>query len=115
MSTGKQVTLNYYGLATITRVAGGFRVVADGGASANFRLIDGDIVVDSYENCSHGYMHAALASAWSAKNYVAPASAPVTVSIPMSREAQLAYDAGMSDLIQQGVDRQLRATAFGAR
>jgi len=114
MSTGstatpsKQVTLNHFGPATITKVAGGFRVVADGGASADFTCDRGDVTVTNCVNCGEGFMRSALASAWSKANYVAPASAPapVTVTIPLSRKGQREYDEAMA-AEQDGMNRRI--------
>ena len=100
MSTGnttpsKRVTLKRYGPATITRVDGGFRVTADGGATADFQVDRGDIIITACNNCNHGYMQADLALAWSTKNRPVVPDAPMSVTIPMSRRGQLERDAAM--------------------
>ena len=100
MSTGnttpsKRVTLKRYGPATIAKVAGGFRVVADGGATADFQVDRGDIIITACNNCNHGYMQADLALAWSTKNRPVVPDAPMSVTIPMSRRGQLERDAAM--------------------
>jgi hypothetical protein len=111
MSTGnpansKRVTLKRYGPATITKVAGGFRVAADSGATADFQVDRGDIVVTSCDRCNHGYMQADLSAAWSAKNRPVPPDAPMSVTIPLSRAGQRAFDEGMS-AEQDGMNRRL--------
>ena len=100
MATGnttpsKRVTLKRYGPATIAKVDGGFRVTADGGATADFQVDRGDIIITACNNCNHGYMQADLALAWSTKNRPVVPDAPMSVTIPMSRRGQLERDAAM--------------------
>ena len=113
MSTGnttpsKRVTLKRYGPATIAKVDGGFRVTADGGATADFQVDRGDIIITACNNCNHGYMQADLALAWSTKNRPVVPDAPMSVTIPKSRRGQQEYGEGMA-AEQDSMNRRLLA------
>jgi hypothetical protein len=116
MSTGqpasKRVTLNHFGPAVITRTATGFRVVAESGATADFRVIKGDIVVDAYTNCSINYMHAAIAAAYNRKNYVQPVGTEITIGPVRTHAEELAFAEGMSAQIDSENAGKLRRMGF---